>query len=71
MSLDRIKGNVTFICDGSGCHQYEEGSDFGEVWNDAKAIGWTAKNEGGEWSHYCRSCSLPGKPDMSKLTKGL
>lgn len=71
MSGGRIHRGVYIECDGTGCHEFLEGSTFSEVWNSSEAEGWTSKKIVDEWFNYCPGCSTPGKPDMTKLLKGL
>lgn len=70
MTSGRIHRLSYIECDGKGCHETIEGSDFTELWNDAKADGWKGRQFHGEWFHYCPSCEPPAA-DMKKLTGGL
>lgn len=55
MSIDRIKGNVTFLCDLRGCDNDLETAtgDFAEAKDEAKQEGWQFRNRDGEWKHFC------------------
>ena len=40
--------------------EYIEGDRIADVWNSAKAEGWTGKQTNSEkWEHFCPSCSNP------------
>ena len=46
-------------CDGCPT-EYIEGDRIADVWNSAKAEGWTGKQTNSEkWEHFCPSCSNP------------
>lgn len=55
MSIERIKGRVSFFCDLNGCDEAIETShrDFGEAKDEAKAEGWQFRKPEDEWKHFC------------------
>lgn len=68
MTSERIKGQLTFECDGPGCHSFQEPetNDFSEAVAELRNDGWTMDKIGSDWFHYCPLCSSR-KPDMKKL----
>lgn len=71
MTSERIKGQITFTCDGTSCHEFLEADsrDFGEAARELHAGGWTSRKHDdlGIWHHFCPGCSQRGKPNMGKL----
>lgn len=70
MTAERIKGQLTFECDGPGCHAFQEpeSRDFKEALAEIKADGWTIHSlDERTWFHKCPLCSTSAPPDMKKL----
>jgi len=55
MALDRIHGEIVFFCDGPGCHEdLATGErDIHEANVVRRDAGWIARQQRGEWQHYC------------------
>lgn len=66
MTTERIKGQLSFVCDSSGCSEFFEPStnDFEDGWAEAKEQGWVASKSGKEWFHKCPTCVLIPEPKL-------
>lgn len=55
MSIERIKGKVSFLCDLEGCGNGLETDwgDFGEGKYQAREEGWQFRKREGTWKHFC------------------
>ena len=71
MTLDRIKGQLVFECDGPKCHSFEEPEthDFREAVASLRDSGWTMEKLGEDWFHYCPQCKPRRQPNMKELLK--
>lgn len=56
MSTIRKRGHVIFSCDECGEEYDSMTGDFHDALGDAKSDGWEARQEDGEWHHYCGDC---------------
>jgi hypothetical protein len=66
VTTERIKGVLTFVCDGCGDFEEAEGSQsFESLWASLKERGWRAAKAGSDWLHYCHDCqsSYPWRYD--------
>jgi hypothetical protein len=54
--LDRVKGNIVFICDDCDDHLDTGEDDFAEARAELKAAGWATTKENDEWVHRCPEC---------------
>ena len=52
-------GQHMVYCNSCGSACWSTHDDFQEAVNEAKREGWTIRNEGGTWTHLCRSCDEP------------
>jgi hypothetical protein len=57
--------NIVFHCDAKRCAETidTELDDFSDAVEEAKSKGWTMRQAGGEWKHYC-----PEEDDDSEIT---
>jgi hypothetical protein len=53
---DRKDGSIIFVCDCCGDPCFTESRDFTDALEAFKAEGGAARNEDGEWQHYCIAC---------------
>jgi hypothetical protein len=69
--IERVKNwrtkecEIVFHCDGRRCAEVinTELEDFEDALDEMRSKGWTTRNEGGEWRHYC-----PAEDDDSEIT---
>ncbi len=55
MTIERIKGGVSYFCDlprCAGCVETGE-NNFETAREAAKEEGWVFRNRSGTWKHYC------------------
>lgn len=58
MTVQKTGNHVGFSCDSCPeTFEDDEAGEFGEAWAAAKAQGWRAAKEGGDWNHYCPDCN--------------
>jgi hypothetical protein len=57
MSIERIYGEIAFICDECSDTMETGEADFTEALANAKMEGWVSMKVGGDWNHYCSGCS--------------
>lgn len=57
MSIDRIKGEIVFICDTCDEALESETSDFREANEVRRREGWGARQVDDEWQHLCDLCA--------------
>lgn len=55
MTIERIKGNISFLCDFKGCDEGLETSsgDFTKASAQAKEEGWLTRKRGDRWFNFC------------------
>jgi hypothetical protein len=56
MSVDRIKGEVVFICDECDDTLETGEDDFTEARATLQHEGWSTQKSGPDWLHYCVGC---------------
>jgi hypothetical protein len=58
--LDRVKGEIVWVCDGDGCDEVlETGTDdFEQARGELRAERWDTRKVDGEWNHYCPGCKV-------------
>lgn len=58
MTLERIKGEIVFECDGKKCHEFLETNtdDFGEALGELETAGWLTRRYANAWVHVCPDC---------------
>jgi hypothetical protein len=59
MTIERVKGVRTMMCDERGCGNFleeEEPRDFEEFVAAARAAGWETLKSEGAWVHRCPDC---------------
>lgn len=62
MSIDRIKGQIAFICDNCDEGLETEQSDFGTAREVLRDEGWIARKRGDQWEHFCSAaCAEAGR----------
>ncbi len=54
--LDRIHGQIVFICDGCDDVLETETTDFNEAREMLRADDWRTSKDGDDWVHRCPSC---------------
>jgi hypothetical protein len=55
MTIERIKGKISFFCDLESCDEGLETdeADFQDAKWKADDEGWLFRRRDGEWKHYC------------------
>lgn len=56
MTTRNGRNGIRFVCDDCGVEYDTMTSDFRDGLDDAKSDGWVARQEDGEWRHYCEDC---------------
>lgn len=55
--IDRVKGEIVWICDGCDDDLETGTDDFTEARNDLNRQGWLTTKKDDAWAHYCsRAC---------------
>lgn len=56
MTKNYADRTITFGCDECGITFEADGLDFYEAYEEFKAHGGIARNDGGDWEHRCEGC---------------
>lgn len=54
--LDRIKGEIVFICDGCDDALEADTGDFSDARDFLSDAGWRTSKVDDQWVHHCPSC---------------
>lgn len=53
---NRRDDTCAFVCDQCGEEREMDGSDFFDALDEVKDHGWRARQDCGEWMHFCPDC---------------
>lgn len=56
MSVTKIYGQISFVCDSCGESEEVDDAPFEQSWSALAAAGWRTKKIGREWKHWCPDC---------------
>lgn len=55
--IDRQGGVLVIECDECAATHEGDSGEWGEVWPEARRLGWTARKIDEEWIHRCPECA--------------
>lgn len=56
MTVERIKGEIVFVCDACDEHLETGSDDFKRAGRARQDEGWRAESTGNKWRHLCPTC---------------